>query len=258
MHGFEADMRIASGLFVAAAIALGMASASAKEISGPKPIGVVELFTSQGCSSCPPADAVLSQLAKQPDIVALGFHVDYWDYLGWKDTFGGRAFTSRQYSYASSFGSRTVYTPQAIVNGRADFNGGDGASIKAALRTMSRKGMGMTANVSVRQENNSVFVDVNGAKPGAETHVVVVSYAKAEPVKIRRGENTGRSITYVNPVTRIDTIGMWHGGKQRFELPEAEMMKYASGGCAVLLQSVTAAGKPSAIIGAALIPSSNY
>jgi hypothetical protein len=254
MHGFEAIMRIISGLFLAAAIAFGATGAGAKEISGPKPLGVVELFTSQGCSSCPPADAVLGQLAKRSDVVALGYHVDYWDYLGWRDTFGSRAFTDRQYGYASSFGSRSVYTPQAIVNGRADYNGGDGGSINAALRSMSRKGMGMTANVSVRQEKNSVFVEVSGTNPGREVHVTVVSYAKAEPVRIQRGENTGRSIVYANPVTRIDTIGMWHGGRQRFELPETEMMKYASGGCAILLQSVTSSGKPSAIIGAAVVP----
>lgn len=250
-------MRIAK-LLVIAALTLGAGFARAEVISGPKPVGVVELFTSQGCSSCPPADSVLGDLAKRPDVIALGYHVDYWDYLGWKDTFGSRAFTDRQYAYAASFGSRSVYTPQAIVNGRADFNGGDGSSINSALRAMSRKGAGMTADVSVRREQNSVFVNVNGQSGGKEVHVVVVSYAKAQPVRIERGENTGRSIVYANPVTRIDTIGMWHGGEQRFELPETEMMKYASGGCAVLLQAVTSSGKPSAIIGAALIPSSRY
>ncbi len=248
-------MRIAGKLFLIAAFVLGAASAGAKDISGPRPLGVVELFTSQGCSSCPPADAVLSQLAKRPDVIALGYHVDYWDYLGWKDTFGSRAFTDRQYAYASAFGSRSVYTPQAIVNGRADFNGGDGAGINAALRAMARKGAGMTTNVTVQQEKSSIFVDVGGQSDGKEVHVLIVSFAKAVPVKIERGENTGRNVVYANPVTRVETIGMWHGGSQRFELPGAEMMKYASGGCAVLLQAYTASGKPSAIIGAALINS---
>lgn len=249
-------MRILAGMFVIAVLALGLDKAGAEQISGPRPLGVVELFTSQGCSSCPPADSVLAQLAKRPDVIALGYHVDYWDYLGWKDTLGSRSFTDRQYAYAASFGSRSVYTPQAIVNGRADFNGGDGPSIASALRSMAGKGLGMTATVTVSREQNSIVVNVSGGTNGKEVHVVIVSYANARPVTIERGENRGRSIVYANAVTRIDTIGMWHGGKERFELPEAEMMKYATGGCAVLLQSVNAAGKPSAIIGAALIPSS--
>ena len=88
-----------------------------------KPSGVVELFTSQGCSSCPPADAVLAELAEAGDVVALGYHVDYWDYLGWKDTLGSPENTARQYEYGKSFGDRSVYTPQAVINGRTHVNG---------------------------------------------------------------------------------------------------------------------------------------
>src|SRR5690606_11322881 len=98
-----------------------------------KPLGVVELFTSQGCNSCPPADAALGRFVQQGDVVVLAYHVDYWDYLGWKDTLGSRANTARQYSYAKAFGSGQVYTPQIVVNGRSQMNGGQADAVEAAL-----------------------------------------------------------------------------------------------------------------------------
>ena len=98
-----------------------------------EPLGVVELFTSQGCNSCPPADAVLAKLAKRGDVVALGYHIDYWDYLGWRDTLASPAFTARQNAYRKTLGTTDVYTPQAVLNGRMDINGADGKRIIADL-----------------------------------------------------------------------------------------------------------------------------
>lgn len=247
-------MRMTARLFFVFSMIVSLQGANAGEVTGSRPLGVVELFTSQGCNSCPPADSVLMELSKKDDVIALGYHVDYWDYLGWKDTLGSRRFTERQYGYASSFGARTVYTPQAVVNGRADFNGASRNKILGALETMGKNGQGMSATISVSRQGNAITMDVDGAHGEKEVHLVLVTFAKTQPVKIERGENRGKTILYTNPVTRVQTIGMWHGGPQRFELPESEVMKDVTGGCAVLLQSVTAQGHPSEIIGAALIP----
>lgn len=218
------------------------------------PIGVVELFTSQGCNSCPPADAFLDDLAKSGNTIALGYHVDYWDYLGWRDTLGNPDYTQRQYGYAASFGSRSVYTPQAVVNGRAHFNGSSRGSVTKALSAMAGSGEGLTVPITVEKANGAIVIKAAGAGMTGEAHIVLVSYAAATPVEIERGENRGKTIVYANAVTRIQTVGMWHGGEQQYELPESEIMKGGTGGCAVLLQEVTKSGKPGAIIGAANIP----
>lgn len=220
-----------------------------------KPMGVVELFTSQGCNSCPPADAYLEELAGRSDVIALGYHVDYWDYLGWRDTLGSREYTQRQYAYADTFNSRTVYTPQAVVNGRAHFNGASRYRIENALASMAANGNAMSVPITATKKDGTVIINASGGRRKGDAHLVLVSYAKAAPVKIKRGENHGKTIVYVNAVTRIRTIGMWHGGDQRFEVPESEFMKGATGGCAVLLQEVSKDGKPGAILGATAISS---
>jgi hypothetical protein len=174
-----------------------------------RPAGVVELFTSQGCSSCPPADHVLDELASSGDVIALGYHVDYWDYLGWKDTLGSPENTKRQYQYGKSLGERSVYTPQAVIN----------------------------ADAAPNQKGNA--------------HLVLVYFDPQHPVIIQRGENRGKTINYANPVTDIQTAGMWHGKAASFEFPKSEILR--KGGCAVLLQSVRPGGLPGPILGAAMI-----
>lgn len=218
-----------------------------------KPVGVVELFTSQGCNSCPPADAYLDDLAKRDDIVALAYHVDYWDYLGWKDTLGSPEYTQRQYGYASTFGSRSVYTPQAVVNGRVHFNGASRSQVGNALTAMDGAGDGLSIPITVEKSDGRVIITAKGKNKHGDAHLVLVSYAAATPVKIDRGENRGKTILYSNAVTRIRTVGMWHGGEQTFEIPETEIMKGASGGCAILLQEFSKSGKPGAIIGATVM-----
>ena len=122
-------------LTLAAALAIfGVAAPGADEQKPAKLLGVVELFTSQGCNSCPPADAALAKLAARGDVVALGYHVDYWDYLGWSDTLGSKANTERQYAYARGLNRRGVYTPQAVINGRAHTNGGRYGEIVSTMR----------------------------------------------------------------------------------------------------------------------------
>ena len=217
-----------------------------------KPLGVVELFTSQGCNSCPPADRVLADLSKSGEVVTLGYHVDYWDYLGWKDTLGSTQNTARQYDYGKSFGSRSVYTPQAVVNGRTHVNGANKAAVSGTLSTLQKSGQGMSVGITVTRSGESVMIDADGATSGAgNAHVVLVYFDPVRQIEIERGENRGKVIDYVNPVTDIETAGMWHGKPARFELPANEIAK--KGGCAVLLQSVSKDGLPGPILGAAVI-----
>ncbi len=241
-------------------LALRLAAMAAVLFVGPsfagdvlKPKAVIEMFTSQGCNSCPPADEVLAELAKRKDLVALGYHVDYWDYLGWKDTLATAANTSRQKSYGKTFAKRSVYTPQAVINGRIHVNGAKREAVKAAIRELEKTGRGMSIDISVTQSGQSMLIDAAGAPNGkGDAHLVLVYFDPARPVTIERGANKGRTIAYANPVTEVHTAGMWHGKPARFELPKSEMNR--KGGCAILLQAFSKDGLPGAILGAAIVP----
>lgn len=217
-----------------------------------KPLGVVELFTSQGCSSCPPADEFFAELAAKENIIALAYHVSYWDYLGWQDTLSSKENTERQYDYMRSFGSRSVYTPQAIINGRSHVNGASRKEVDAALARMDKTGEGMRVGIKVSRTSDRVMIDAGDAGNGpSDAHVVIVYFDPPQTVNIGQGENSGRRLTYWNAVSDIQTAGLWHGKAQRYELPMTEISK--KGGCAVLLQSVGKDGSPGPILGAAFI-----
>jgi hypothetical protein len=217
-----------------------------------KPLAVVELFTSQGCNSCPPADALFAELAAKDDLVALSYHVDYWDYLGWLDTLGRKENTERQYDYMRAFGSRSVYTPEAVINGRAHVNGALRHEVDGAIARMAKNGEGMHVGIKVSRTSDRVMIDTGDAGVGpSDAHVVIVYFDPPQTIKIGKGENSGRKMTYWNAVTSIQTAGMWHGKAQRYELPMSEIAK--KGGCAVLLQSVGKDGLPGPILGAAFI-----
>ncbi|TWI34150.1 DUF1223 domain-containing protein [Mesorhizobium tianshanense] len=220
-----------------------------------KPLGVVELFTSQGCNSCLPADEFFAELAAKENIVALAYHVDYWDYLGWKDTLSRKENTERQYEYMRAFGGRSVYTPQAVINGRSHVNGASRKEVDGALARMERSGEGMRVSIKVSQTSDRVMIDAGDAGSGpSDAHLVIVYFDPPQTIKIAKGENSGRSMTYWNAVTGIQTAGMWHGKAQRYELPMSEISKKSKkGGCAVLLQSVGEDGLPGPILGAAFI-----
>jgi hypothetical protein len=238
-----------------AAMALAVVAIAGPSIAGDlqKPRGVVELFTSQGCNSCPPADAIFAELAQKDDLVALAYHVNYWDYLGWQDTLGSVESTQRQYDYMKSFGTRSVYTPQAIVNGRAHFNGARHSEVTSALADMASAGNGLKVGVSVTRSGDSVIIETDsGKEPVGEAHVVLVYYDQKQPVEITRGENTGKTVTYWNAVKNIQIAGIWHGKSARFEMPVSDMAKKGSN-CAVLLQSAGKDGAPGPILGAAVI-----
>lgn len=218
-----------------------------------KPLGVVELFTSQGCNSCPTADSVFADLVKKGDLIALAYHVDYWDYLGWQDTLATPDNTQRQYDYAKSFRVHSVYTPQAVINGRTHVRGSSRTDIDAAVDKFAKSGEGMSVDIKVMRAGDSIVIDAGEGTGDDQGQIVLVHYKPAQPVTIERGENTGKTITYWNAVTSIQTVGMWHGATARYEFPVSEMLKKGAGGCAVLLQAKGPKGLPGPILGAALI-----
>lgn len=206
---------------------------------------VVELFTSQGCSSCPPADHFLAELARREDVLALSLPVDYWNYLGWKDTLGRPEHTQRQHAYAQARGDGRVYTPQVVVNGRHHFVGGDRAAIEAAIRAAE-----LPVEVAVSRNGETIDIVVEAAPAPRPLTVRLVTYDRTEEVAIGRGENLGRTITYHNIVKEMRPIGMWKGERLEISLPLAEIMANGANGCAVLLQE-DGKREPGAILGAA-------
>lgn len=218
-----------------------------------KPRGVVELFTSQGCSSCPPADELFAEMAGKGDIVALAYHVDYWDYLGWRDTLAKPENTARQRDYMRTFGSRSVYTPQAVINGTTHVNGSDRAAIETALASGKESVQGLPVPITAKRVGDSLVIEVGEGKTGEKAHVVLVYYNPVTPITIAEGENQGRMVSYWNAVTDMQTAGVWHGKAARFEIPMSEVTKRGAGGCAVLLQSVGKDDTPGPILGAAAI-----
>lgn len=185
---------------------IGFASAVAAQT---QPV-LVELYTSQGCSSCPPADEFMAHLAKDPNVIALSLHVDYWDYIGWKDTFANPQFTQRQKSYARAIGSRTIYTPQMIVNGKDRVEGNDPLEVSDKVRTHMAAHSPVT--LSVTRKNGKVYITATATPPlTRKARVQVVRYLPSETVQIGRGENAGRAVTYHNVVTSWQSVGDWAG-----------------------------------------------
>jgi hypothetical protein len=246
--GFGTIIRLAALFFV-----LSHGAATAAEVK--RPLAVVELFTSQGCSSCPPADQYLAELAGRGDVVALSYHIDYWDYLGWRDTLGSPANTERQRAYGRSFGDRSVYTPQAIINGRQHMSGAKRHDIAGTMESLADAGNGMTVDVSASYSGESILIDVGQASGyPRKAHVIIAYFEPVSRVEIARGENRGRTITYHNSVMSLQTVGMWHGKTTRLEVPLDEIAAKGAGGCAILLQKVGKDGLPGPIIGATLVP----
>jgi hypothetical protein len=217
------------------------ASANAQTDAPSKPRAVIELFTSQGCSSCPPADKLLTEISKDPGIIALTMPVDYWDYLGWKDTLAQPAFTHRQKTYAAMRSDRQVYTPQAVVNGMAHAVGSQKSAIDKAIQTTRDHATTLTVDLAITKTANGMTVTVpahaNGVKQGTIT-IWALPFVNTREVKIGRGENSGRSVTYSNVVIKMTAIGSWFGEAMTVAIPASDIPAEADG-LVVLLQSGT-------------------
>ena len=234
----------------AAALA-GLALGTASALAGPR--AVMELFTSQGCSSCPPADKLLGELAKRDDVLALSLPIDYWDYLGWKDTLASHDFSERQREYAQSRGDGAVYTPQAVINGTEDLVGSDRGKIESALKQATDKGFAVPIALSSSADAVTVKIGAaDGSTPNRGT-IWLVMYDPSITVPIGRGENSGRTVTYSNVVRKLRPIAMWKGEPMSIDLPRSEMAQAKVDRCAVLLQAEKTGGLPGPILGAASI-----
>lgn len=171
---------------------------------------VVELYTSQGCSSCPPADAYLAQLAAEPGVIALALHVDYWDYIGWTDQFASPQFTLRQKAYARAEGHRTIYTPQIIVNGVERVEGAQPDQVQGDIRAHQAQATPVDLSVTRQGDQVAISASADQALPGP-VKVQLVRYHPAETVTISYGENAGRTLDYRNIVTEWSVLGDWDG-----------------------------------------------
>ena len=203
------------------------------------PRAVVELYTSQGCSSCPPADAVLKKLSADPSIIALSLPVDYWNYLGWKDTFGSSRNSDRQRNYARARGDGAIYTPQAIVNGEIHVNGASEAEIKQAIQSTSAKAGPQHIPVRFWQERNTLNFALGGEEPGhapREATIWLGVVQTSGTVDVKQGENEGKQLTYTNIVRELTPIGIWKGQPIEIQLPRATLMQAEVQKIVVLLQ----------------------
>jgi hypothetical protein len=233
---------------VGAALALGSAAAPASaEVKS-----VIELFTSQGCSSCPSADRLLHEYAARPDVLVLSYNVDYWDYLGWKDTLASPDNTQRQRDYSESHGEGgDVYTPQAVIDGRTGVVGSRRDAIDAALNASAQS---LTVPITLASASDMVTVNI-GAAPAGTSHATLwlVMYTRTVTVPVGRGENAGATLTYTDVVRKLRQVAMWTGAPMSVNLSRSEMEHAKADGCAVLLQTEVQDGRPGPIIGAATI-----
>ncbi len=201
---------------------------------------VVELYTSQGCNSCPPADRLLGKLAARDDIVALTFNVDYWDYLGWKDTLAQAAHTERQRHYAASFRSRSVYTPQMVIGGRQHAVGSDAAAVEAAIEAEQRRQDARADSapaLRIEHKDGRILVTLAASRrKRAEATVWLVRYDRRRDVPIERGENAGNNLSYFNVARDMRSLGQWHGQAMQLDLSRAELSEGGRDGCAIIVQ----------------------
>ena len=168
---------------------------------------VVELFTSQGCSSCPPADALLHELAARDDVIALALHVDYWDYIGWKDVFGKSAHTKRQHGYAKAGKRRMVYTPQMIVNGQQDVVGNRPKDVGALI--LHHMDQSESVDLTLTRDGGEITISAHSLSGTTPLIVQMARFVPLSEVSITRGENAGHTYSYANVVTDLVELGRW-------------------------------------------------
>jgi hypothetical protein len=204
---------------------------------------LVELFTSQGCSSCPAADRVLGEIARRKDVVAISYAVDYWDYLGWHDTFGSRANSERQRAYAARLGGGMVYTPQLIIDGRAHLNGADRRGVEAAIaKRLQAKAAEPRVALSLSAAAGRLRITVgpaaaNGsAEAPRKATLWLAEISGQQEVEVHAGENGGRSLAYHNISRDLMPIGEWSGQPIDVALPHDNLMRHGGDGCVAILQ----------------------
>jgi hypothetical protein len=227
---FTLGLLAVTAVFAGAAAAPGLAVAQSK--------AVIELYTSQGCSSCPPADKLVGKLAARKDVIALTFPVDYWDYLGWKDTLASPAYSARQRAYARARGDGQVYTPQIVVDGKLHVVGSHASAVKKAIaRSTQQQTTGVS--LTMHTKGDTIVITAGAAPKGMRVKPATIWLAlvkKSEAVVITRGENRGSTITYHRVVRDMTPVGQWTGEKVIVKLPIHHLQSTDADGCTVLLQ----------------------
>jgi len=223
-------MKWGTRIIAIASIVLGFALGTAQ--AGERPV-VVELFTSQGCSSCPPAEAYLRDLAKRDDVIALEFHVDYWDYIGWKDKFAKREFTDRQQGYVESLKGRYKYTPQMVIDGVSHTVGSNRGKVEALIKRQ-KQSQDAGPKIKVRKEAGSIVAKISAARTSETYDIVFVTFDKEHQTAVKRGENRGRNLINARVVREYEMLGNWNGSPVDLTIPIAG--RPGDGGCAILVQ----------------------
>ena len=211
---------------------------------------VLELFTSQGCSSCPPADALLAELGKRPGLVTLSYSVDYWNYLGWHDTLSSAANSERQRDYARMRGDGKVYTPQVVVDGLTHVNGSNEAAIEMAMRNAAKRLQDVRVPVNMHAEGDTLVIGIGAAPETSDKRAATVWLAIAKERRRCRSPAAriaASTLSYYHPVRELTPIGMWKGEAMTLRLPLKDL-KTMGGDCLVALLQVENAGP---ILGAA-------
>ena len=236
---------------VSAPLVAGLLLASYALARAGEPRALLELFTSQGCSSCPAADKLLGELASDPSLIAISDPVDYWDYLGWKDTLALPGHSSRQRAYARVRGDRQVYTPQIVVNGATHVLGSDRAAVERAITQTDRNASVMSVPVQVSLGGGELNVKLAAGKDRSGGEVWLCPLSKAVPIAIGHGENEGRTITYHNVVRRWVKLGDWTGMDANYHLPLADFVTSDEIDAAAVVVQQGTREKPGLILGAA-------
>lgn len=196
------------GKYLLGLLALVMMPPAKADSIRPRPPVVVELFTSQGCAYCPDADSLLGKLAAREGVIGLSWHVDHWDYLGWRDPFAKPEFSRRQKSYARQHGARMVYTPQMIINGGSAVNGNRPEAV--VMEILRRSAHAHPIELQVERRDNQLLIDISG-QASEPADVFVVRYLPRRATSVLRGENAGRKLVHHNVVTRWQKVAAWPG-----------------------------------------------
>lgn len=220
---------------------------AADEAGSNRPV-VVELFTSQGCSSCPPADELLGELAEQPGVIALAHHVDYWDYIGWKDPFARPEATDRQRRYAQHLGTRFIYTPQMVIDGQIDVVGSRRTQVISSITAARSAGERLEIEVGGDEKTAKVTIPA-GVAPAQGATVWLATFDDEHRTQVARGENSGRELVDANVVREFVSIGTWNGEAMELTVDLAKAIADGRSGCAIIVQE----GRAGKVLGAALM-----
>ncbi len=203
-----------------------------------KSLTVVELFTSQGCSSCPPADEFAGELAKRDDVLPLSFNVDYWNYIGWKDPFSSPDKTQRQRDYARNLGLRHVYTPQMVINGKTE---AVGSKKRTVLNLITEEAKSPKVDIQLSSQGDNLTVSIGRAVQSdkALANILLVVFDRKKETMIKRGENAGRKLAYFNVVQSFESIGNWRGDIQEIKLSKTSLAQHGNGFAILLQQAAT-------------------